>query len=368
MSAITIDNNDLVHYEVMGRGRPVILIHGWLGSWRYWIPTMQQLNSKFRIYALDLWGFGDTQKNVTHYDLKSQVALLGAFMEKLGITKAAIVGHGLGAAVAIEFARTHPEAAPRVMLVSPPLFELGGWAAVGVPDKRSTNTVSAVPAIGSTATIPSPASKPLDPVTTADTIRRNPFLDNPEILLKLGLTPPTLTAPNSGTAAVAAVVVPPAPPKPPTETPRTDRPNPLLTVLNGKARSLLERNMARNNESFDKLLTEIEKMDERVIDVSAKSFNGINLAVALHQVTSPTLLLHGKDDGLLTPPDEDLVGRIGTNKPDGHFLPFVVPEFRHFPMLENTVKFNRLLSDFLETPEAELANVQLKEMWRRQLR
>ncbi len=57
MSAITIEN-DLVHYEVLGRGRPVILVHGWLGSWRYWVPAMQQLSSKYRTYALDLWGFG----------------------------------------------------------------------------------------------------------------------------------------------------------------------------------------------------------------------------------------------------------------------------------------------------------------------
>jgi len=82
MSAITIEN-DLVHYEVLGRGRPVILIHGWLGSWRYWIPTMQQLSLKYRIYALDLWGFGDTQKDTKRYGFKSQVTLLYEFMDKM---------------------------------------------------------------------------------------------------------------------------------------------------------------------------------------------------------------------------------------------------------------------------------------------
>lgn len=39
MSAISVAG-DLVHYEVLGRGRQVVLIHGWVGSWRYWIPTM----------------------------------------------------------------------------------------------------------------------------------------------------------------------------------------------------------------------------------------------------------------------------------------------------------------------------------------
>src|SRR5690606_23473187 len=86
MSAITIEG-DLIHYEVLGRGRPVILVHGWLGSWRYWVPAMSQVSMKYRTYALDLWGFGDSGKDARHYDFASQVALLDQFMNRLGITK-----------------------------------------------------------------------------------------------------------------------------------------------------------------------------------------------------------------------------------------------------------------------------------------
>src|SRR5690349_4309218 len=125
MSAITLEN-DLVHYEVLGRGRPVIFVHGWLGSWRYWVPTMQQLSMKYRTYALDLWGFGDSVKENTKYGLKEQVKLLYDFMEKLGIAKAALVGHSLGAAICLRFASQYPDRAPRLMLVSPPLFDFGG--------------------------------------------------------------------------------------------------------------------------------------------------------------------------------------------------------------------------------------------------
>ena len=59
MSAITI-GGDLIHYEKLGRGRPVILVHGWIGSWRYWIPLMQKLHTSFSVYTLDLVGFGDS--------------------------------------------------------------------------------------------------------------------------------------------------------------------------------------------------------------------------------------------------------------------------------------------------------------------
>ncbi len=128
MSAVAIDN-DLVHYEVLGRGRPVILVHGWLGSWRYWISTMQQLSIKFRTYALDLWGFGDSSKfeagERDRYSLDAQVALLDRFIQQLGIPKAAFIGHGLGAAVVLRYSAQHPGIAPRVVAISPPVQ--GEW-------------------------------------------------------------------------------------------------------------------------------------------------------------------------------------------------------------------------------------------------
>jgi len=80
MSAILL-GRDIVHYEVLGRGKPVIFLHGWVGSWRYWIPAMQAASVSFRTYALDQWGFGDTSKNQRFYSLEQQLWLVDAFME-----------------------------------------------------------------------------------------------------------------------------------------------------------------------------------------------------------------------------------------------------------------------------------------------
>src|SRR5438477_1899510 len=114
MSSLTVVN-DIVHSEVLGPGRPVIFVHGWLGSWRYWMPTMQQLSTKYRTYALDLWGFGDTGKDTSKYTFAEQVKLISDFMEKLGIPKAALVGHSYGAALCLRFASQYPDRAPRLM-------------------------------------------------------------------------------------------------------------------------------------------------------------------------------------------------------------------------------------------------------------
>ena len=120
MSAIILQD-EIVHYEVLGRGRPVVFIHGWVGSWRYWIPNMQAASSNYRAYAIDLWGFGDTAKGVDKYALSQQTALLDDFLSRMGIGKIAIIGHGLGAAVALIFAQRYPSYVDRLMAVSLPL-------------------------------------------------------------------------------------------------------------------------------------------------------------------------------------------------------------------------------------------------------
>ncbi|MEJ2707116.1 MAG: alpha/beta hydrolase [Anaerolineales bacterium] len=118
--SVVILKDEIVHYEVLGRGRPIIFLHGWVGSWRYWIPTMQAASTGFRTYAIDLWGFGDTAKNSAYYSLNQQVDLLDLFLGELGIGKIALVGHGLGAVISLLYARRFPTAVDRLMLTSLP--------------------------------------------------------------------------------------------------------------------------------------------------------------------------------------------------------------------------------------------------------
>ncbi len=120
MSAIIIESG-LVHYEAIGRGRPVIFVHGWLGSWRYWMPTMEFASDRYRTYALDLWGFGDSDKSINRYDIDSYANLLGAFMDSLGIVRAPIIGHALGAIAALTLAERQPDKVDRLMVVSLPV-------------------------------------------------------------------------------------------------------------------------------------------------------------------------------------------------------------------------------------------------------
>ena len=68
MSAVILESS-LAHYEALGRGKPLLFLHGWLGSWRYWVPTMVALSSSYRTYALDFWGFGDSDNILARYSI-----------------------------------------------------------------------------------------------------------------------------------------------------------------------------------------------------------------------------------------------------------------------------------------------------------
>jgi len=120
MSIVTLEN-DLIHYEVLGRGRPLIFLHGWVGSWRYWIPAMQALSISYRAYALDFWGFGDTPNRPEKYSIDQQAKLLSAFLEEMGIGRVVLVGHGLGALVGLNFTRLFPSLVDRLVMTGLPL-------------------------------------------------------------------------------------------------------------------------------------------------------------------------------------------------------------------------------------------------------
>lgn len=120
MSAIIIDGS-MVHYEALGRGRPIVFLHGWVGSWRYWINAMQVASTSFRAYAIDLFGFGDTSHDPLRYSLERQADLINRFLEEMGIGKIALVGHDLGALVGMTFTKQFPKSVDRIMAVNCPL-------------------------------------------------------------------------------------------------------------------------------------------------------------------------------------------------------------------------------------------------------
>jgi pimeloyl-ACP methyl ester carboxylesterase len=120
VSSITTDQG-IVHYEVYGRGRPVILLHGWLGSWGLWQETMAYLGRYYRTYALDFWGFGESGKKRNTYAVQDFISLVNQFMEQLGIYQAPLVGHSMGGTVSLAVAIQFPERVSKVVVIGSPI-------------------------------------------------------------------------------------------------------------------------------------------------------------------------------------------------------------------------------------------------------
>jgi pimeloyl-ACP methyl ester carboxylesterase len=126
MSSIVTDYG-ILHFEAVGRGRPLILLHGWVNSWDVWRGAMLTLahDHDYRVYALDFWGFGDSAKPEAQPDqtfrIKGYVEMVQDFMDNLGISSAPIAGHSMGGTVALKFALDHGERVDKVILVSSPI-------------------------------------------------------------------------------------------------------------------------------------------------------------------------------------------------------------------------------------------------------
>jgi pimeloyl-ACP methyl ester carboxylesterase len=96
-------NGISLHVEDHGRGKPVLLLHGWPDSaylWRNQIPFLTA--NGFRAIAPDLRGFGrsDRPAGVAAYSLQNAVGDAVGILDAFGIGAADIVGHDWGAAVA----------------------------------------------------------------------------------------------------------------------------------------------------------------------------------------------------------------------------------------------------------------------------
>jgi pimeloyl-ACP methyl ester carboxylesterase len=103
------DSFRMRYYEWPGEGPNLVFLHPSTGYGRMWEPTVEGLGSRFHVYAPDQRGHGDSPKPVGAYSAEEYADDLLLLFDKLGIERAAIVGHSLGGRVGLVFAARHPE-------------------------------------------------------------------------------------------------------------------------------------------------------------------------------------------------------------------------------------------------------------------
>lgn len=108
------------HRFLPPRGAPaVILVHGMVISSRYMVPTAELLASLCRVYAVDLPGYGKSDKPWPILDLGGLADALAAWMDAVGIAKAHCIGNSFGCQILAEFAVRHAERVDRLVLQGP---------------------------------------------------------------------------------------------------------------------------------------------------------------------------------------------------------------------------------------------------------
>lgn len=105
-------------YRAAGEGPPLLLIHGWAASSRYWLAAFPSLAGARTVYALDLPGFGDSLPLPGPPSVAGFAEAVGAFADRLELKGFDVAGHSLGAAVATYLVNARPGRVGRLALTS----------------------------------------------------------------------------------------------------------------------------------------------------------------------------------------------------------------------------------------------------------
>ncbi len=108
-------NSARLHYQVTGTGPPVVMLHGLSGSTRWWSRNVDALAQRFRVYRVDLVGFGRSRGQ--RFGLHTAAEILVAWLDQLAIERVHLVGHSMGGYVAADLAARFPERVDRLVLV-----------------------------------------------------------------------------------------------------------------------------------------------------------------------------------------------------------------------------------------------------------
>ena len=106
-----------IFYVVKGEGEPLLLIHGYgAGSW-VWEKQMDILSKNYKVYALDIIGYGFSDRPRIEYTPETYIHFLRDFMDGLEIERATLIGNSMGGGIAWAMAALFPKRVKRLILI-----------------------------------------------------------------------------------------------------------------------------------------------------------------------------------------------------------------------------------------------------------
>ena len=107
-----------LYYEIHGSGRPLILLHGGLGSGEMFAPVLPMFTERHQVVAVDLQGHGRTADIDRPLDARLMADDIAALIDHLKLDRPDVVGYSLGGGVALQIGVKYPNRIRRLVLVS----------------------------------------------------------------------------------------------------------------------------------------------------------------------------------------------------------------------------------------------------------
>lgn len=106
-----------INYEVFGEGKDILVLHGWGAEIKTIMPMANALSGKFKVWLLDLPGFGESDLPHEDYDVYSYAKLVKEFADKMGIVDPILIGHSFGGRLSIILSGKKMLNPPKIILV-----------------------------------------------------------------------------------------------------------------------------------------------------------------------------------------------------------------------------------------------------------
>ena len=107
-----------LYYEIRGAGRPLVLLHGGLGSGEMFGPVLTELAKHHQVIAPDLQGHGRTADIDRPIDVRLMADDIAALIDHLKLDRPDVVGYSLGGGVALQVAFKYPEKIRKLVAIS----------------------------------------------------------------------------------------------------------------------------------------------------------------------------------------------------------------------------------------------------------
>ena len=132
-----------MHYVEHGEGDPILFLHG-QPTWSYlWRRVLPELEGKGRLIAVDLIGYGLSDRPDIDYEISDHVRFLDGFIESLSLDRLTLVVHDWGSFLGFHYARRHPERVKALAFMEAMLFPIPGYEAFDAETRKFFQTLRA---------------------------------------------------------------------------------------------------------------------------------------------------------------------------------------------------------------------------------